>query len=211
MFRQGLRALIEAEPDLRVIAEIGDGLGTVKQVEALRPDLLLLNCVLASLGGFEAARRARRSVPATRVLFISNYYRESHLLDAIQSGASGLLLREDSGSDLVNAIRVIYAGGRCFSRAFSPDDVARVDLLKRIPEHDWYASLTRREKEIFQLTLDNLTSAHCGRRLGISARTVEAHRANLMRKLGVRTQAELLRFAFERGLLPPGMKVNDSA
>lgn len=197
---RGLRALLEAEPGFAVIGEAADGLRVLSLVERLKPDVLVLDLMMPGLGGFDVTRRVAKRFSKTRVIILSMYSSEAHVVEALRSGASGYVLKDASAEELTMAIHEAAAGRRYLSAPFSND---RIDsYLKQPIAIDPYGTLTAREREVLHLVAEGLTSGDIARRLFISPRTAESHRANLMRKLGLRSRTDLVRFALQRGIVP---------
>jgi DNA-binding NarL/FixJ family response regulator len=200
--RQGLRALLEAEPGFQVVGESGDGLETVALVEKLKPDVVVLDMVLPGLHGLEVARQVAKRTPATRVVVLSMYADEAYVLRALRQGAAAYVLKECDASELVRAVREAAAGRRYLSPPYSERAIDSYAVRSESAPPDPYDCLTPREREVFQLTAEGRTQGEIASRLYISARTVETHRHNHMRKLNVKTHAELDRFAARRGIVP---------
>lgn len=200
--RQGLRGLLKAEPDLEVVGECGDGLETLRLIEQLRPDIVVLDLLMPGLTGLEVARELHRRSAKTRVIVLSMQENEAYVVEALKYGVFAYLLKQASIGDLVKAIHEAVAGRRFLSAPFS--DLAVQAYLQRAKgtAFDCQGSLTSRERQVLQLAAEGLTSEAIGHRLFISGRTVEGHRANLMRKLGIRSHVDLIRYAFMHGLLP---------
>lgn len=200
--RQGLRALLKAEPDFAIAGEASDGLEAVRLVERLQPDVLVLDVMIPSLNGLEVTRQVTKRSPKTRVVILSMHANEAYVLEALRNGATGYVLKDATAADLVQAVREVAAGRRYLSPPLSEQAIeAYVHKAKEAPL-DRYDTLTTREREVLQLAAEGLTSAEIAARLFISPRTVEVHRANLMRKLGCHTKADLIRFALRRGIIP---------
>ena len=201
--RRGLRALLEAVPDFRVTGETGDGLEAVRLVEELRPQVLILDLVMPGVGGLEVARQVNHRFPSTKVVILSMHANEAYVLEALRNGASGYVLKDAGGSELVQAVRTVIAGGRYLSPPLSDMAIAAyVEKAKSTP-FDPMRELTTREREVFGLAADGQSSGDIAARLGISTRTAETHRANMMRKLGLHSQTDLVRFAIRQGIQPP--------
>jgi len=197
---RGLRALLEAQPGLAVVGDATDGLRVLSLVERLKPDVLVLDLMMPGLGGFDVTRRVAKRFPKTRVVILSMYSSEAHVVEALRSGASGYVLKDASAEELMTAIHEASGGRRYVSTPFSND---RIDsYLNRPAAIDPYGTLTAREREVLHLVAEGLTSGDIARRLFISPRTAESHRANLMRKLGLRSRTDLVRFALQRGIVP---------
>lgn len=201
--RHGLRTLLEAEPDFHIVGETDDGLETVRLVEHLQPDVLVLDLMMPSLSGLEVTRQVCRRVPKTRVIILSMHANEAYVLEALRHGAMGYVLKETSAAELVRAVREVVAGRRYLSAPLSERAIEA--YIQKASEGilDPYETLTTREREVLHLAAEGHTNAEIAARLTISPRTVEVHRANMMRKLGLRTQTDLIRYALRRGILPP--------
>ncbi len=199
--RDGLRALLQAERDFEVIGEEGDGSRAVGLVERLKPDVLVLDLAMPGLSGLEVARQVSTRAPATRIIVLSMHASEAHVIHALKNGAAAYVLKDAGATELIKAVREAIAGRRYLSAPFVERAIdaylgrAKPDAL------DLYETLTTREREIFYLAAQGLSHAEVAARLGISQRTAETHRANLMRKLDVHSQAELTAYARSRGLL----------
>ena len=200
--RRGLRTILEAAPDLAVTGEAGDGLETVRLVERLRPDVLVLDLMMPALHGLEALRIVRRRSPRTRVVVLSMHNSNAFVAEALKNGASGYVLKGSCEEDLVRAVREAAAGKRFLSAPVTERAIAAYIEQSRAAELDPHETLTPREREVLQLAAEGRTSSETAGRLHVSHRTVENHRANVMRKLGLQNQSELVRYALRRGLIP---------
>lgn len=200
--RQGLRHLLEAEADFHIVGEAADGLEAVEMVEQLQPDILVLDLMMPGLGGLDVTRQVKQRVPDTNVIILSMYSTEAYVLEALKNGAFGYVLKKSTGDDLVRAVREVTAGRRYLSPPLSELAIEAYIQKANQPEQDSYELLTDREREVFHLVAEGHTSAEIADRLSISSRTVEMHRSNLMRKLDLDNQTELVRYAIRRGILP---------
>lgn len=199
--RLGLRALLEAEPDFDLVGEAADGLEVAPLVERLRPNVLVLDLIMPGINGLDVTREVTQKWPETKVIILSMHATEAYVLDSLRNGASAYVLKGSHATDLVQAIREVAAGRRFLSPPLSE---RAVEVYARSAERatlDLYDTLTTREREVFHLAADGYSSADIASRLFVSPRTVETHRANLMRKLGLRTQTELVRYALRRGIV----------
>lgn len=200
--RQGLRALLEEEEDIQVIGEAGDGLEVLDLVEQLEPDILVVDLMMPGLHGLEITRQVCKRSRRTLVVVLSMHADESYVIAALKNGASGYVLKDSSASDLVMALHEVSDGRRFLSSPLSDRAIEVYMKTSDDGEEDIYECLTNREREILQLAVEGHSNRTIGERLSISPRTVETHRANLMRKLGLKTQTNLIRFALRRGFLP---------
>ena len=204
--RQGLRTILDHEHDLSVVAEASNGLEAVQRVEEMQPDVLVTDLLMPGLNGMGVTRQVRQRFPDTNVVILSMHSDESYVLEALRNGATGYVLKDSSASYLVEAVRNAATGRHYLSDAISERAIeAYVDKARKA-ETDAYDTLTAREQEILQLTVEGNTSAQVAEILSISPRTVETHRRNLMGKLNLRNQADLIRYAYERGLLATNHK-----
>ena len=203
--RQALRCLIERENDMEVVGEASDGLEVLPLAERLKPDVLITDVAMPGLYGLEVARRVRELTPGTGVVILSRYLSEWYVTEALRSGALGYVVRQSDAAELMRAIRMAARGRRYLGPPLNQEmiDVWMARAARRA--QDPYETLTSREREILQLVAEGYSSTGIARRLAISARTAEAHRANTMRKLRLRNQAALIRYALSRGVLPPAL------
>lgn len=201
--REGLRALLETEPDFSIVGEAADGLAAVDLVERLKPDVLVADLMMPSLSGLEVARQVALRSPTTRVVILSMYANEPYVLEALRNGAMGYVLKDSTGADLVQAVRQVLTGDRYLSPPLSARAIEAYVQKAEAGSLDIYETLTTREREILHLAAQGCSNAEVATRMSISPRTAETHRANMMRKLGLRTQIDLVRYALRRGILPP--------
>ncbi len=202
LVRQGLRALLEREPGLEVVGEAADGLDALHMIKDLQPDVVVLDITMPGLNGLEVLRRVSQRLPEVRVLMLSVHEGEEYVQRALQAGASGYLLKRSLSAELLLAIRAAQRGEVFLSSAISRTVVTRF-LQGAPPEGSKtpYDRLTPREREVFQFVAEGYTNQAIAHRLGISVRTVETHRANLMDKLDIHDVAGLTRLAVHTGLV----------
>jgi DNA-binding NarL/FixJ family response regulator len=200
--RQGLRALLEAEPDFSVVGEAGDGLEALQLIEQLKPNVLVLDLMMPGLNGLEVTRQAGKYSSHTRIVILSMYANEAYVLEALGNGASAYVLKDSSSADLVLAVREAAGGRRYLSPPLSDRAIEAYQEKAKAAALDNYETLTTREREVLQLAAEGNTSSEIAARLGISPRTAETHRTHLMHKLGLHTQADLIRYALRRGIIP---------
>jgi DNA-binding NarL/FixJ family response regulator len=200
--RQGIRQVLEAEPGFTVIGEAGDAEQAVAQAEAGVPDIVVLDVSLPGQSGLEVARRLKRLLPTTMILMLSVYDNTEYVLEAVRAGADGYLLKDSSPADLRDAIRRVSRGESVFSPATTRQlNVALRQEAERTALAQRRESLTARELDVLRHIVAGRTNKETASELGISHRTVETHRENILKKLGVRSVAELTRFALETGIL----------
>lgn len=201
--REGLHTLLASEEGCRVVAEASDGVTAIKAVERLKPDVLLVDLIMPALGGIEVTREVTKRSPCTRVLILSMHSSIGYVVEAIQAGARGYLVKSCTAAELVRAVREVAGGKRYFSPPLSEEALDVYVRKTKDFSFDLYTTLSMRERQILHLVGEGYTNVEIGDRLFISPRTVETHRANLMRKLGLKNLAELIRYAVEREVLPP--------
>jgi DNA-binding NarL/FixJ family response regulator len=195
--RQGLRALLAAAGDLRVVAEAGDGREALRLAQATRPDVAALDLSMPLLNGLDAARHmAAEGGP--RAVLLTMHAEEPYVLAALRAGVRGYVLKRDAGADLVRAIREVAAGGVYLSPQISP---AVVEALRSPAPPE--APLTAREREVLQLVAEGKTTKEVATILGVSVKTADAHRTRLMQKLDLHDVASLTRYAIRQGVIQP--------
>jgi DNA-binding NarL/FixJ family response regulator len=197
--RSGLRMLLERQEDLEVVGEASDGIEARDMVIAERPDIAILDVKMPHLTGLEATREIREAAPEVSVLILSMHDDERYLFEALKAGASGYVLKSQADQDLLDAIQAVDRG-----EPFLTPDAQRA-LIKDVLERGEEPSdeLTPREQEVVKLAAEAHTNREIAEILGLSEKTVENHRANAMRKLGMRDRVELVRYAIRRGLIEP--------
>ncbi|HNI58686.1 MAG TPA: response regulator transcription factor [Pseudomonadota bacterium] len=199
--RAGIRALLERESDISIVAEAASGHEAVTLVQKLQPDLLLLDLSMPSGNGLDAIARIRQLAPRCRVLVLSMHSAPEYVRPALRAGAQGYLVKGSGLSDLLRAVRVVLDGGQ-FLGAELAAIVSPAASLPDAPEDD-LERLTPREREVLQLVAEGQTNRQIASRLGLSPKTVDSHRTNLMRKLGLHDAQGVTRFAVRRGLISP--------
>ena len=206
VLRAGLRMLLDAEPDIEVVGEARDGLEVLTRVRALAPDVLLLDLAMPGMGGLEVLRRVREMSPQTRVLILTMHEEEEYLREALRAGGAGYVLKRAAAEELLSAIRAVYHGGVYLhpehTRRLLEEMVSR-EVHGPEPETETEPPLSPREREVLRLIALGYTNQQAADALYLSVKTVETYRARLMAKLGLRTRAELVRYALQRGWIRP--------
>ncbi len=200
LLRNGLCALIAENDDLSVVGEAGDGLEAISLVQKNAPDLVLMDLSMPRFGGIEAIRQIKQIALQTRILVVSMHATEKHLKAALQAGADGYLLKMAESTEFIVAIRSVLAGDGYISSKLA-GRVLAVYSSRRDAEWSELNLLTDREKEILKLVAEGHTSKEVADILSISPKTADNHRANILRKLGLRNIHELTRFAREHDLV----------
>jgi DNA-binding NarL/FixJ family response regulator len=200
LVRESLVSLLQAAGDVQVVAQAADGLETVTKAIATRPDIVVTDIAMPRLNGIEVVRRLREALPEVRVLVLTMHQEDEYVLQAVRAGAAGYLVKDSAAEELIAAVRSLQAGRGYFGPQAAK---ALADQLQHPGRQvdDPYGRLTAREREVFHLIVEGLTTKEIARKLDISAKTAENHRARVLDKLDVRNTAELVRYALRKGLL----------
>ena len=202
LVREALRLLLETQSDFKVIAETGDGLDAIALIEKHKPNVLIADMMMPGLSGLEVARRTKRVSPATKVIVLSMHDAESYVVEALQAGVAGYVLKKSSSQELIFAIRQALEGNLYLSPSLNERAIqAYMRRAQDSRADDPYDTLTSREREVFQLAAEGSSNPQIAERLSLSPRTVEMHRGNLMKKLGLKSQTELVKYAVKRGMV----------
>ena len=195
VMRDGLRLLLEAQPDLLVAGEAATGRETVRLVAALCPDVLIMDIAMPDLNGIEATRQVRVHCPNTQVVVLSMYSTDEHMARAFQAGAVGYVLKESAGADVVAAVRAAYTG-----RQYLSPKIAHALAGRHHQSVSPLDRLSDREREILQLTVEGKSSAEIAQTLTLSPKTIDTYRSRLMHKLDIHDLPSLVKFAILHGL-----------
>jgi len=201
MVRRGLRMILDAEPDLEVVAEAGDGAEAIELVVSEQIDLAVLDITMPRLTGLQAARELAQRRPETKLLMLSMHDNEEYLFEALRAGAAGYVLKSAVDRDLVEACRATLRG-ETFLYPGAVTALVRAHL-ERGGDDAEFDPLTPRESEVVKLVAEGMTTREIADALFISPKTVERHRANVLEKLGMRDRVDLTRYAIRRGLVEP--------
>jgi DNA-binding NarL/FixJ family response regulator len=202
LMRQGLRKILEEQPEWQVIAEAGDGRQAVKETLALQPDVAILDIGMPLLNGIEATRQIVRRLPGIGVLILSMHADEAYITQSLKAGARGYLLKDSADTDLIRAVGAVASGKSFFSPAVA--SVMLDDYVRHLSDKglvDRYESLSEREREIFQLVAEGHSNKEIADLLSVSPATVETHRAHILQKLDVHNTAELVLYAVRKGVI----------
>jgi DNA-binding NarL/FixJ family response regulator len=202
LVRQGLRGILAAEPAFAIVGEAGDGLEAVRLVEQLQPDVLVLDLLMPGLGGLDVLPIVRQRTPCTRVVVLSMYSNEDFVLEALKNGALGYVLKGCEPAHAVEAVRCAAAGKRYLSPGISERAFIAYHEKAQAGPPDPHDLLTPRERQVLQLAAEGHSCPEIAARLSISPRTAEMHRGNATRKLGLKTQVDLILHAIRRGMIP---------
>ena len=197
--RQGLRAVLQAEKEFQLLGEAENGLDAVRLVERLRPQVLIVDLMMPGLHGLQVTREVSKT--GTQVVVLSMQADEPYVLEALRNGAKAYVMKDAPPQELILALREAAAGRRYLS---SPLTERAIEIFRKASLEvpiDAYETLSDREREVLQLTAEGMSSTQIAERLFIGARTVETHRINLMRKLGLHNQTEMIRYAVRRGIV----------
>jgi DNA-binding NarL/FixJ family response regulator len=195
---EGLKHLIEAQPDMQVVATVGDGREAVRLAREAQPDVVLMDLSMPELNGADATRAILERDARLRVIVLSMYAEREYVRRALKAGASGYVVKRSAAKEVVDAIRAVYAGQRYLSPKVA--DVV-IDDYTTEDKQDPLARLSAREREVLQLLAEGRTGAEIAARLALSQKTVETYRARLVEKLGIRDVAGLVKFAIQRGIV----------
>ena len=199
--RDGLRFLLEAQPDIHVVGDAASGRDAVQQIPKLCPDVVVMDIAMPELNGIEATRRIAQSCPSVRIIILSMHSTSEHIYRALQAGAHGYLLKESAGLEVADAVRVVHVGHRYLSAAISD---SLIDDYVRQRQADAKGPLSRlspREWEVLQLVVEGESNAEIADALSLSPKTVETYRSRLMQKLDIGDLPSLVKFAIQHGVI----------
>jgi DNA-binding NarL/FixJ family response regulator len=198
VLRDGLKTLLEAQPDIRVVGAAADGVEAVAAAAKLKPDVVVMDISMPDMNGVEAARRIHAARAETRIVMLSMHSDAEHVYRALEAGATGYLLKNSAGSELVTAVRAVHAGRRYLTEKINELVIAGYLGEKRAASP--LESLSKRERDILQHIVDGRNNRETAELLHISVKTVETYRSRMLQKLGIKNVTELVKFAITHGL-----------
>lgn len=201
IIRDGLRSLLEANPEIKVIGDAANGIQVVSQAKELQPDVVIMDISMPELNGIDATRQILGSYPKICVIILSMLGTADHVFHALQAGARGFLLKESAGREVMEAVQAVYRGEMYFSKPITHTLITDYMQTRADPQADTLNSLSPRENEILCLVVDGKTSAEIGECLHLSPKTVESYRSRMMQKLGIADLTELIKFAIKHGII----------
>ena len=200
--RQGLAKLLEAEPNIKVVGEAQDGREAVNKVQKLSPDIVIMDIAMPLLNGIEATRQIKKLLPQTRIIILSMHSHDRYISELINLGASGYLLKDATGGEIIKAVSAAMKGDIYLSPSISRRVVEDyLSLKKTSSREDLYAKLSNREREVFQMIAEGHSTRKISDILYVSPSTVKTHRANIMEKLQLDNISQLIQFAIRLGIV----------
>ena len=197
--REGLKMILGAQPDIEVAGEAGDGHAAVELTKQLMPDIVLMDLSMPKLNGLKATEKLKQACPDVNVLVLTRHTEEGYLLQLLRLGASGYILKQSPSAELLHAIRSIAAGGKYLDPAVAGKIFGGLQARKLRAESGTQEKLSSRESETLRLIAWGHSNKDIANQLGLSVKTVEVHKANAMKKLGMRSRIDIVRFALLQG------------
>ncbi len=203
LVRHSLRVMLETKPGFRVVGEAEDGLQALDMLERLKPDVIVIDVVMPKMGGLEVARVAGKRSPATRVVVLSMHADEAYVIEALRAGAQAYVLKSSSPEEFVTAIREAALGHPYLSPPLSDLAIRAYISAAQASSLETPEPLTPREREVLHLAAQGYSSSQIARMLSISQQTAQTHRRNMMHRLKLHSQTDVVRYAIEKGILKP--------
>lgn len=200
MVREGLRVSLESEHNIEVLDDVADGQAAIDSAVRLMPDMVLMDISMPGTGGLEACELFKKQLPEVRILIVTMHDNREYVMKAIQSGAAGYVLKDVPTEELVLAVQTVYQGGSYFSSSIAKTLFSEFGNTQPKPSQQ---ALSPRETDVLSLLTDGMGNKEIARELGISVRTVEAHRLKIKQKLGISNSAGLIRYALDNGIGKP--------
>jgi DNA-binding NarL/FixJ family response regulator len=200
--REGLKLLLETQPDIHVVGNAVDGRDALRQVIKLRPDVVVMDISMPELNGIDAAQQILQQCPSTKIIILSMHSASEHIFRALRAGVRGYLLKESAGIEVANAVRTVHKGGRYLSQKISDQVIDNyLEKYEGNDPEDPFMRLSPREIEILQLVVEGKSSADIAKTVFLSPKTVETYRSRLMQKLNVNDMPGLVKLAIKHGLI----------
>ena len=197
VLREGLKALLDEEADLHVIGDVGDGRAAIQATEKLKPDVVVTDISMPGLNGIECVRILRQAHPHLKIVILSMHANQEYVTKVLQAGANGYVLKQADAAEVIAAIRAVVAGGAYLSPSISRHLIE--DYLAHTATGETAPLLTTREREVAHLIAEGLSTRQIAETLTVSVKTVESHRANIMRKLNAKSTADIVKYAIKKG------------
>jgi DNA-binding NarL/FixJ family response regulator len=201
LFRQAIRTLLAAEPDIEVVGEAENAAAAVAASQQIRPDVVLMDIGMTGMSSFEATRQIRKEHPDTKIVFLSMYDDEEYLAECVEIGANGYVLKDSPADQLVTAIREVHRGGSYLSPKLLTRLVDGFRTQGNIVRQPRFGTLTKREREILKMLAEGRSVKEIASEFILSVKTVEAHKFNLMRKLDIHNKAQLVQYAIQKKVI----------
>jgi len=201
ILREGVRALLQLQPDLEVAGEASNGTEAIEAVARLDPDVVLMDIAMPGLGGIEAALELRKQGRRAKILILSQYEDREYVRRLLKAGVAGYVLKKSAGAELANAIRAVHRGGLVLDPEVARTAMEEVNPAAAGAGADLYDTLTDREKQVLKLVAEGRSNKEVAEVLGISVKTAMSHREHVMEKLGVHNRTELVKFALKKGVI----------
>jgi two-component system, NarL family, response regulator NreC len=202
ILREGLRMVLEAQPGISVVGEAENGREALEMVEELHPDVVVMDIAMPQMNGAEATRQIKRRFPATKVLILTMHENQQYLIQIVNAGAIGCVLKRSAGAELVTAVRAAARGESYFSPSMASMLLEDYRVRLAHEEDDDVGMFTEREREVLQLVAEGKTNKEIADILTVSIKTVQTHRAHIMEKLGAHDRTDLVRYAMRKGIIP---------
>jgi two-component system response regulator NreC len=199
--REGLHALLQEHSDIEVVAQAADGLEAIRLAQELKPDVAVVDVGMPRVNGIEAARRILKARPETRVVVLSQYEQKEYILEALEAGVSGYLVKRDAGADLADAIRAVVEWGAVLHPLAARSLIDAYMSCERAKTGDGLDHLTDREREVLILVAEGYTNQQIAELLHVSPKTVDGHRTSLMAKLDLHNRTDVVKYALRRQLI----------
>lgn len=202
LVREGIAALLNFHNDIEVVGHASDGFEAIRLAQQLKPDIILMDISMPTLGGFEATLEIKKALPDIKIIMVTQYDDREYVARFLKAGISGYLLKKAVGSELINAIRAVQRGEFYLFSSIASEVVAGyLNKDKKPSEDDLYEKLTDREKQVLKLIAEGYSHKEIAACLNISAKTVIAHQTNISEKLDVRSRAGLIKYAISKGII----------